>query len=120
MWVFTPIGFFSVVQKRGTAHLTVRARVLADLDGLRKRYLPSLSKTVATPSADYPFRATVSHADWGKAMARMSGDVNYHNFKSEVERVQGAGRAAVYHAVWAELLELQRAAASGGAIGGGL
>jgi hypothetical protein len=27
MWIFTPFGFFSVVQKPGMSSLTVRARV---------------------------------------------------------------------------------------------
>ena len=45
MWLLTPIGFFSIVQKpddttRNT--LTVRARVRQDLESLRLRYLPGL------------------------------------------------------------------------------
>lgn len=37
MWVLTTFGFFSVVQKRDTKHLTVWARVRSDLDRLRAR-----------------------------------------------------------------------------------
>ena len=36
MWLFTTVGFFSVVQKPGTDKLTVRARVAPDLDRLRR------------------------------------------------------------------------------------
>jgi hypothetical protein len=32
MWIFTTIGFFSIVQKPRTDFLTVRARVTTDLD----------------------------------------------------------------------------------------
>ena len=42
MWLFTTSGFFSIVQKTGDVHLTVWARVAADLDALRQRYLPAL------------------------------------------------------------------------------
>jgi hypothetical protein len=34
MWLFTTIGFLSVVQKNGEQRLTVRARSSADLDRL--------------------------------------------------------------------------------------
>jgi hypothetical protein len=36
MWLLTPFGFFSVVNKPGDPHLTVRSRVRADLDALRR------------------------------------------------------------------------------------
>ena len=37
MWIFTTIGFFSIVRKPGTDFLTVRARVASDLDDLRRQ-----------------------------------------------------------------------------------
>ena len=37
MWLFTTIGFFSVVRKPGETKLTVRARVAADLARLTER-----------------------------------------------------------------------------------
>jgi hypothetical protein len=40
MWIFTTIGFFSIVQKPRTDFLTVRARVASDLDDLRKKFMP--------------------------------------------------------------------------------
>ena len=88
MWLVTTFGYFSVVQKSATKGLTVRARVRSDLDRLRERYLPGLSPTKATPSNDYAYRATTSHAELGAAMAKIVADVTYANFKSEVERVR--------------------------------
>lgn len=103
MWLMTTFGFFSVVQKHGTKNLTVRARVQADLDRLRESYLPELTPTRTTPDNDYRYRATVSHADLGAALARIVADITYDNFKSEVERTQGRSREVVYHDVWGVL-----------------
>jgi 8-oxo-dGTP pyrophosphatase MutT (NUDIX family) len=121
MWLMTTFGFFSVVQKKGTKQLTVRARVQNDLDRLRRQYLPTLSLTQETLGSDYRYRATVSHADLGAAMARIVGDIHYHNFKSEIDHVQGHARESVYAKVWSVLSvglppldESDRAARAGG------
>jgi hypothetical protein len=45
MWLITPIGFFSVVQKHddeASGTRTVRARVRGDFEALQEKYLPSL------------------------------------------------------------------------------
>ena len=103
MWLFTTFGFFSVVQKVGTEHLTVRARVRVDLDRLRDRYLPGLTATEVTPDNDYAYRATVPHADLAEAMGRIVADITFDNFKAEVENVQGHPREVVYARVWSVL-----------------
>ena len=99
----TTFGFFSVVQKRGTTHLTVRARVGSDLDRLRKRYLPALTATTLTPDNDYAYRATTEHEDLARAMGKIVADITYDNFKSEVDRAQGHPRELVYAKVWSVL-----------------
>jgi hypothetical protein len=71
MWIFTTIGFFSVVQKHGEDFLTVRARAASDLDRLRTQYLSDLSPTIVTKSADYHYRATISHGSFSRGMAAM-------------------------------------------------
>lgn len=103
MWLLTTFGFFSVVQKRGTKHLTVRARVRSDLDRLRDLYVPGLTATKVTPDNDYAYRATVGHADLANAMGKIVADITYDNFKSEVDRVQGHPRELVYAKVWSAL-----------------
>jgi hypothetical protein len=108
MWIFTTFGFFSVVQKRGSPLLTIRARVRDDLDSLRVRHLPSLSPTIAGAGTDYRYRATVSHEQLALAMAAITRDIDYSNFKSEVVRRQDPSRARVYHRVWDALLQLAR------------
>jgi len=108
MWLFTTIGFFSVVRKPRETKLTVRSRVAADLDRLRERYLPTLSPTVVNAGTDYPFRARVARKEFSKALARMGEDIGYTNFKNEVAKVSGKGRAEIYSGVWTRLLALEK------------
>ena len=59
MWLFTPDGFYSIVQKPGYDHLTVRSRVASDLDILREKFMPTLSATDEGTGTDYRFRASL-------------------------------------------------------------
>jgi 8-oxo-dGTP pyrophosphatase MutT (NUDIX family) len=106
MWLFTNIGFFSAVQKPGTDFLTVRARVKQDLDNLREKYLPHLSATQAKGGTDYPWRATVSHADFAAALGKIAMDIDYSNYKNEVTARQGKARASRYGKVWQALYDM--------------
>jgi len=107
MWLFTTVGFFSVVQKPGETDLTVRARARDDLERLREGYLPELSQTVAGGGTDYPYRAKVSHEALARGAAKLVRDVSYPNFKNEVARVADPERAHVYSEVWHALLALE-------------
>ena len=106
MWIFTTIGFFSVVQKPGTTFLTVRARVASDLDNLRTKFMSQLSPTLKGGGTDYPFRATISHKDFGAGLSKMGEAIGYPNFKSEVGRRMGRRREQAYHKVWHDLFDL--------------
>lgn len=108
MWLFTPFGFYSIVQKPGDTDLTVRARVRADLDALRARYLPTLGPVQARGGTDYPFRATVAREALADAMAAIARDVTYPNFKNAVAAVSGPNRAHAYFDVWASMARLER------------
>jgi 8-oxo-dGTP pyrophosphatase MutT (NUDIX family) len=110
MWLMTPQGFFSIVQKpddakRGT--LTVRARVASDLDNLRNGPLPALGPTIFNAGTDYAARAIAPRQDVANALAELVMSLDYANFKTEVAKRQGAHRAHVYGRVWHELYELQ-------------
>ncbi len=107
MWLFTPFGFFSIVQKQEGDTLTIRARVREDLDRLREQYLPSLSSTVAGGGTDYPFRATAARKAVATAVARITEDITYSNFKNEVARELGHERAHVYGSVWGVMRDLE-------------
>ena len=106
MWLFTTSGFFSVVQKRGTDFLTVRARVASDLDNLRKEFMPQLSATAEGGGTDYPYRATIKHGDFAAGLSKIGEAIHYDNFKNAVARSRQGKRESTYHKVWHDLLEL--------------
>lgn len=110
MWLITPTGFFSIVEKptdSKTDRLTIRARVKSDLVALKREFLPSLGKVRISTETDYRYRATAPREEVGKALAQMAATLNYANFKSEVAIRQGAKRAHVYHDVWHVLYDMQ-------------
>lgn len=111
MWLITPFGFFSVVRKPTdvrTGTLTVRARVRADLEQLKARYLPELGAISESGVTDYRCRAVAPQSAVAQAMARLVTELDYDNFKNAVAQRQGQARANLYHDVWSVLYELQR------------
>lgn len=113
MWLFTTVGFFSIVEKpiegakTGVPMLAVRSRVAGDLEALREKYMPELSEPIATPRGDYKFRASITHEDFAKGMTKIVSDLHYDNFKSAVGKTQGYEREHVYHGVWAAAMQLE-------------
>ena len=110
MWLITPEGFFSIVQKpedKAEGALTIRARVADDLDRLRNTALPELGPTIRGAGTDYRFRAKAPKSAVAAALAWMVETLDYSNFKSEVARQHGSKRAHVYHDVWDVLFRLQ-------------
>lgn len=63
--------------------------------------------TVKGQGTDYPYRASVAHAAFAKALTRITADINYPNFKDAVVAAQGKHRASVYGKVWSSLLALK-------------
>lgn len=110
MWIITPTGFFSIVQKPADIPantLTIRARVAADLDALRRTALPLLGPVTESSYSDYRFRASAPRQAVAQAMSALMASICYDNFKDEVARVQGSDRADLYHLVWSKLNALQ-------------
>ncbi len=107
MWLFTNVGFFSIVQKPCQSGLTIRARVTSDLDRLRETYLPALSAIVTGAGTDYPYRATVGREEFAQALSQMARDITYENFKSEVAHRMGHPREQTYSKVWDRLRDLE-------------
>jgi hypothetical protein len=108
MWLFTIIGFFSIVQKEGQEHLTVRARVATDLERLRQQFMPELSETTAHKGTDYPYRATIDKEAFACGLGRLGRAIDYTNFKNAVRSRARPGRVHVYSKVWSMLIELER------------
>jgi len=106
MWLYTKVGFFSVVAPEnpssdGREYLVVRARVRKDLENLGEKYLPNLGNIIETKTSDYRFRAIVPKAEFGMVMYKIVKDIDYPNFKDAVKKEQGEKRAHVYGSVWA-------------------
>jgi len=104
MWIITPFGFFSIVQKKkADEFLTIRARARGDLVALKKKYLPAMSEIIEGGGTDYQFRARAGHEEVGDALAKIAKDINYANFKNTVHDRQGKQRADTYSKVWSVL-----------------
>jgi hypothetical protein len=106
MWLLTPDGFYSIVQKQGEDDLCIRTRDAGDLDRLRERYLPTLTETLETRRGDYRYRAWISRDALAEGLAAIARDLDYDNFKSEVAR-RDPHRAHLYGEVWSILGEIQ-------------
>lgn len=109
MWILTPLGFFSIVQKpedKNSGTLTVRARVRSDLENLRKTFLPGMGEIVADAGTDYRYRARAPRGEVGIALANLVLGIDYANFKNQVAKVQGKKRAAIYSKLWSVLHDL--------------
>lgn len=110
MWLITPVGFFSIVQKptdQAAGTLTLRARLRADLDALRTCGLPELSEVSESLNTDYRYRATAPRAAVARVMAQFIDQLDYSNFKNQVSKTQGKKRAELYQDVWEVLYRLQ-------------
>ena len=112
MWIFTTIGFFSVVKKKHGAEdeITIRARVRGDLEALGP-YVPSMSEIQVDTGTDYRYRATAKQEDFATATAQLVREIDYSNFKNQVAAKQGDDRASYYGSVWAVMYDLQLSAA---------
>lgn len=108
MWLFTSLGFFSVVAHRDQPDtLLIRARAREDLEALRNRYLPDLALH-ENAGSDYRWRGFVARDEWEHVAARLAADIDYPNFKDVVADRQGSTRAALYHDIWATMYRLQQ------------
>lgn len=109
MWIFTTHGFFTAVENRDDPNmLIVRCRVREDMNNIRRRYFPTLSKTTFHNDFDYPYRANITKLEYAKGMARTVMDIEYERFKPAVQGVQGKKRADMYTGLWWKIIELER------------
>jgi hypothetical protein len=110
MWLFTNIGFFSVVEKPYDIEqglISIRSRVRLDLEVLKTLYLPSMTEIIESDDADYRFRCRVNKRDFAEAVPELIMNINYENFKDEIFEVQGPERASLYSNIWGQAYELQ-------------
>ena len=89
MWLYTTIGFFSVVAHRDDPRtILIRARSREDLDALRRHHLPDLEIAQGT---HYPFEALVSRDEWEHAAQQLAQGVDYFDDEA-MQRLQSPAR----------------------------
>lgn len=102
MWIFTKIGFFSIVQHRDDRdQFLVRSRTRDDL----VRLVDSISikrDRIRETGTDYPFRVFITRDEMVTLAQELVAELNYPNFKAEVGR-RDPSRASLYSRVWALL-----------------
>ena len=87
MWLFTTIGFFSVVAHRDDPRtILIRARVREDLLALRRYHLPDLE---IVEGSEYPYEALASRDEWEHAAQQLAQDVDYFDDEA-MQRLQSA------------------------------
>jgi hypothetical protein len=117
MWLFTKLGFFSVVEDRNDRRrVQVRARVREDIEAVAKLVASKASvdaEILETPDADYRFRILITKAAWAKVGKTLTADIDYPNFKGRVlSGMRDRNRSDAYHTVWEAMRELQESAAT--------
>lgn len=123
MWVFFRGGFVSAtvspIQDGYTAEdplIQVRGRCLEHVESFAHLGGVEPDKIIETPEADYAWRALMPRSKWTEAMAKISADVDYENFKSEASRWKRANDVPRWigetwmnclHNVWSVMYRLQ-------------
>lgn len=110
MWLYTKLGFFSVVNDRDASHrFWIRARRREHLEALRSladiyRGTPAINigNVVETPHADYQFRAMCARPSLEKLVVLLVQQIDYPNFKDAVEKTGQIGYHDMLHDVWHE------------------
>lgn len=108
MWIFSKVGFVSVVQVRGKpGRLMVRGRRLEDVEhwaALCNTRSPR--RVIHTPRADYPWRFTTSRSRVISAVVLAIARLDYDNFKDAAHKEDGdRARALAYMKVWSAMRE---------------
>jgi len=111
MWLFTRHGFYSVVAHKDNPHrVLIRARLLTDLERLRKFVRECLAielpAVVESCNSDYACRVTIDRTAWEQVARALARDVDYPNFKNEVHGE--SDRDDAYMRIWSVMRDLQR------------
>lgn len=109
MWLYTDIGFFSIVQKDGAGTLTIRSRVRKDLENFIKLMPGSVSTMpdiIESVDSDYRYRIIIPHIIGMHVVNDLVGGIRYGNFKDHIH-AKDPRRADVYNGIWGRSLALE-------------
>jgi hypothetical protein len=113
MWIFSTVGFFSVVvdqQRPGT--MLIRARCGVDAANLWKQFhgeLPSMTEPVSNELRDYRWRLSCSKDDWVRLAGRLAADIDYGNFKDACHKEPSQqSKSSALLKIWATMVDIQR------------
>lgn len=106
MWLMTTRGFYSTVQHYDDpTKVVVRARCQEDIDALGDLLTDEHDRPFETLDADYRWRLVTTASKWAAVVAQLALEVDYPNFKNEVEDKK---HKAAYTEVWYALLALDQ------------
>jgi hypothetical protein len=113
MWIYSEIGFFSIVEDQASKgrNLLVRARVDTDLEALidlGHQHGMRGGRIRETPDADYRFRVSLPRRTVLDLVAVLTGAIKYPNFKGRIGASKHGRRLGLYsriHHLTAEGLE---------------
>jgi hypothetical protein len=105
MWIYSKIGFFSIVQGKNPGEFLVRGRARQDLENLRAFLAePEKSPILTFAGTDYQYRIVVSSEDLAHLMQTFVGLVDYKNFKAQI---RDKSRHDIYSRVWSICYQLK-------------
>jgi hypothetical protein len=110
MWLFTEIGFFSIVSNRtdGGKTIMVRARRHEDIHAMAARFREvgeDTPRVHETPGNDYPYRIIVDPVSFAGVMGSLVGDIRYPNFKDHVHKKGSVNYVELLHDVWQRVFD---------------
>lgn len=118
MWLFTTMGFFSVVTATDAKgrplpkRLAVRARKRSHLEKMREAWLkyggePRDFEILTTPEADYRHRVVLKTSDVCEFAAWMIESIDYGNFKDAAARLGDKAYSVLLGQIWSAGLMIQ-------------
>jgi len=111
MWLYTKLGFFSIVHKPPCKkdELLVRTRCRGDLDALSKKLSQTsdfIGVIIESKDSDYAYRMVVPRSILAPFMAAMVMNLDYRNFKATIS-YNDQPRHEAYFKCWEVMNEWQ-------------
>ena len=114
MWIFSTLGFFSIVRKPHAAvpgrPMQIRARRAADLHNLARAasLCGDEAAPIVTPNADYCARLAVSDESLARVMSALTATITYSNFKSAIHAIPDqSDKSSALGEIWEVMYEYQ-------------